>query len=399
MSKLPETFYIPSGFSFGAVSSGVKVSGKLDLALVVCDQPAYSFGAFTQNVVRASSVDWNQQRIGTGRAVVINSGNANACTGRKGEQDTETMAQRVAQQIGCSADDVFVMSTGIIGEHLPMNKIESGIEQVLPVLGRDELHVKDLAAGILTTDTFPKVVSKEFQSESGRYRILGVAKGAGMIGPNMATMLCVLMTDFPVGPAAQARFINAVEKSFNSISVDGHTSTSDQVILLAPQADSQSESQTIQFFEVLDQVCQDLAKLIPSDGEGAQHLITIDVKGDQSEAELKKVAKTIADSPLVKTAVFGADPNWGRIVSAAGYSGVPFNPEQTSLWVNGELLFQNGTPVKFDAGKVSQSIRDHFDCSIVLEIGSSDHGEQNSYRYWTSDLTYDYIKINAEYHT
>ncbi|MEC9093876.1 MAG: bifunctional glutamate N-acetyltransferase/amino-acid acetyltransferase ArgJ [Planctomycetota bacterium] len=401
MNQVNETIYIPSGYSFSGVPCGLKQSAQSDLAVLVADQPCRTYGVFTQNLVRASSVDWNENRVGQGRALVINSGNANACTGKQGESDTETMARLVADQLDCELDDVFVMSTGIIGETLPMHKVEKGIRQAISVLNRGEIDVKCFAEAILTTDTFPKIVSKRFVCHDREYTVLGIAKGAGMIGPKMATMLGVLLTDFPLGSDPQHRFAfrEVINRTFNCVSVDGHTSTSDQVLLFAPESlePSRPESTSL-FFEEMDGACESLAKMIPSDGEGAQHLITVEVRGLQAESELQAVARAIADSPLVKTAIFGTDPNWGRIVSAAGYSGIQFDPDESSLWLNGTLLFRHGTPVEFDARKVSQSLKDQFDAQIVMELGV-DSGNLNSAKCWTSDLTYDYVRVNAEYHT
>lgn len=401
MNQVPDKIHVPPGYSFAGVACGIKQSGQADLSVVVADQSCRTFGVFTQNLVRASSVDWNETRIGQGQALVINSGNANACTGKQGESDTQRMASLVADQLNCEPDDVFVMATGIIGEHLSMDKIEIGIRQATSELKPDEMSVGRFADAILTTDTFPKVVSRQFVCHDRQFTVLGIAKGAGMIGPKMATMLSVLLTDFPLDedPKNGFAFREVINRTFNCIRVDGHTSTSDQVLLFAPSTtEPTSQESTSLFFRELDAACESLAKMIPSDGEGAQHLITVEVKGPHTEGQLQMVAKTIADSPLVKTAIFGGDPNWGRIISAAGYSGIPFDPDESSLWLNGTLLFKHGTPVEFEAGKVSQSLKDHFDTHIVVQLGH-DSGSLNTARCWTSDLTYDYVKINAEYHT
>lgn len=400
MNHIPESLEIPAGYKFGAVASGIKKSGKLDLSVMVASHPCHTFGSFTRNVVRASSVDWNSENVGVNQALVINSGNANACTGQQGAQDTADMARKLASLLNCRDTDVCVMSTGIIGEPMPMGIIESGIESVFAKLETTEASARAFADGIMTTDTFPKIVSRKFTVDGHEYRLLGMAKGAGMIGPKMATMLCLLVTDFPLDSTNPNRtqFQQVIDRTFNCIGVDGHTSTSDQVLLFAAQPDPDSLAEPAPFFRELDSTCEELAKLIPSDGEGATHLITIEVEGSQTVEELKVVAKTIADSPLVKTAVFGADPNWGRIVSAAGYSGVTFDPAETSLWVNEHLLFEAGTPVEFDAKLVSDSIKDSFDTSIQLRLCESSN-DLNVAHFWTSDLTYDYVKINAEYHT
>ena len=416
MSQESENIRVPRGFRFSSHASGIKQSGKPDVSVLVADHACVTHGAFTQNLVRASSVDWNESNIGLNRALVINSGNANACTGEQGEKDTAAMASRLADQVACSSDQVLVMSTGIIGEMLPMELLHQGIDAAFGKLDEKSSSVYDFAEGILTTDSSPKICSQEFETERGTFTILGICKGAGMIGPKMAnpkmaTMLCVLLTDFPLARFDsnsresyldnEAEFQAIINRTFNSISVDGHTSTSDQVVLFAPVTDgvpSKGESQP--FFNGLEKLCVELAKKIPADGEGATHLISIEVRGNYSDAELRSVAKTVADSPLVKTAVFGADPNWGRIVSAAGYDGLEFDPSAMTLWVNGNLLFENGTPAKFDAAAVSQSMKENFETEIRLDLGQFSEGENpNTAKYWTSDLTYDYVKINAEYHT
>lgn len=407
----PEIF-IPRGFRFGAHASGIKSSGKLDVSVLVAEEDCVTFGAFTQNLVRASSVDWNEARVGVGRALVINSGNSNACTGKQGESDTAEMAATLAASVACEADKVMVMSTGIIGELMPMDKVRTGISAAVAKLGGSPSNVRDFASGILTTDSFPKIVSREFETDAGRFTLLGAAKGAGMIGPRMrdprlATMLCVFVTDFPlsndlVSTGNGQKFQAIVDKTFNCISVDGHTSTSDQILLFAKDASGSEmdSAATSTFFDTLESTCEELAKMIPSDGEGATHLMCIEVRGNYSETELRSVGKTIADSPLVKTATFGADPNWGRIVSAAGYNGLIFDPAETSLWINGFLLFQDGTPVEFDEAEVSRSMKENFETEIRLDLSKSPaNGELNCGRYWASDLTYDYVKINAEYHT
>lgn len=342
------------------------------------------------------------------RAVVVNSGNANACTGVRGMQDAQRMCELAAENIvahtvGVSgslrADQVLVMSTGVIGRFLPMDKIENGIHLAAKQLAEGENAFYNAADGILTTDNGRKVTMRSMQTAGRTIRIAGMAKGAGMIGPNMATMLCCVVTDAPLSAEqAQSLLKRAADKSFNNISVEGHTSTNDTMLLLAngaaggPVLDAAAESE---FLEHLEAMCIELAKQIPADGEGATHLIEVDVRGAQSDADARKIAHTVACSNLVKSAVFGSDPNWGRIVSATGYSGVPIDISRLELQLNGLLLFQCGEPVAFDAKTASQAIRDNHLTHILLIVGNG----PGQCRHWTSDLTLDYVRFNSEYTT
>lgn len=393
---------LPQGFTAAGVYSGVKRDAtKLDLSLVVSDRPAVAAGVFTQNLVVAAPVRLCQARVpGTSiRAVVANSGCANACTGSQGERDAATMAAKAAEVCGLDESDVLVMSTGVIGEMLPLEKISAGIAAAAQKLGNDSEALVDAARGILTTDTIHKVKTREIELDGVVVCVTGIAKGAAMIGPNLATMLALVMTDAKLSVAdAEAGLKDAADESFNCISVDGHTSTNDTVLLLANGAAGGPElsgSLLAKFQATLVEVCEDLAQSIPADGEGATHLITVEVHGSRTRKEAVKVAKTIADSPLVKTAIAGADPNWGRIVSAAGYSGVPFDPARVSLLLNGILLYEHGVPVKFDAEAVSESVKADRNTAIVLIL---EEGDQSA-RFWTTDLTAEYVRLNADYHT
>lgn len=392
---------LPQGFRAAGVYSGVKRSaGKLDLSLLVSDRPAVAAGVFTQNVVFGAPVKLNRSRTPSEKiqAVVINSGVANACTGDQGDRDAEQMSTKVAEVCQLEDHQVLVMSTGVIGEMLPMDKICPGIEAAAAQLATDDLALVDAAKGMMTTDTVHKVCSREIELQQP-IQLCGVAKGAAMIGPNMATMLAVVMTDAALRVEdAHAGLKDAVDESFNCISVDGHTSTSDTVLLLANGAADGpvlTDNSLAKFQATLVEVCEDLAQSIPADGEGATHLITVEVHGCSSRADAVKIAKTVADSPLVKTAVAGNDPNWGRIVSAAGYAGIAFDPTKVSLLINGLLLYERGAPVEFDAAAVSKSIQAHRDTSIVLLL---DEGTASA-RFWTTDLTAEYVRLNADYHT
>jgi glutamate N-acetyltransferase / amino-acid N-acetyltransferase len=291
------------------------------------------------------------------------------------------------------------MSTGVIGRFLPMDKVERGIHAAATQLATGEAAFFNAADGILTTDNARKVTVRSMQTGARTIRIAGMAKGAGMIGPNMATMLCCVLTDAPLASEqAQALLKRAADKSFNNISVEGHTSTNDTMLLLANGAAGGEVLEGIEeaeFADNLEAMCIELAKQIPADGEGATHLIEVDVRGAQSDSDARQIAHTVACSNLVKSAVFGCDPNWGRIVSATGYSGVPIDISRLELQLNGLLLFQCGEPVAFDAKSASQSIRENHLTHIQLTVGNG----PGQCRHWTSDLTLDYVRFNSEYTT
>ncbi len=393
---------LPLGYQVAGVYSGVKRNpNKLDLSLIVSENPSVAAGVYTQNIVCGAPVTLNRQRTPseTIRAVVVNSGVANACTGAQGDADAKEMAAKVAQVCGFQAEQVLVMSTGVIGQMLPMDKISQGIEMAAAQLASDDDSLTAAARGMMTTDTHEKICTREIQLKNGTVRVTGIAKGAAMIGPNMATMLAVVMTDASLDrDSAVTGLKDAVDESFNCISVDGHTSTSDTVLLLANGAAGGpvlSGADLAKFQATLVEVCEDLAQSIPADGEGASHLVTVEVHGAHNRKDAVRIAKTVADSPLVKTAIAGNDPNWGRIVSAAGYAGIAFNPAKVSLLINGMLLYEHGVPVEFDASAVSASIGADRDTSIVLLL---EEGETSA-RFWTTDLTAEYVRLNADYHT
>ena len=396
------SFDVPRGFRLTGLHCGIKrESGRFDLTLIVSDRPATAAGVYTQNRVFAAPVALDRERTPSDsiRAVVCNSGNANACTGARGLDDAREMARLAAEVCGASAEQVLVLSTGVIGEFLPMETIAAGIAAAGKALGDDSQSLSTAAHGIMTTDTVEKLAGRKVTLSTGEVALVGMAKGAAMIGPNMATMLGVVLTDGNLSAAdAQAALSRAVGDSFNCISVDGHMSTNDTVLLLASGAAGEKplSGDDLEAFSVaLEEVCTDLARAIPADGEGAEHLITIDVEGCADRSAAHKIAKTVAESPLVKTAVAGADPNWGRIVSAAGYSGVPFDPAGVDLIVNGTLLYEKGAPVSFDEATVSESIRNHRDTAILLRFREG----EGRIRFWTTDLTAEYVRLNADYHT
>lgn len=391
----------PKGFKFSGVACGIKPSLSLDLAVVSTNRSSVVAGVYTQNVVRAASIDWNRGLTPSGefRAVVINSGNANACTGQQGVNDNQRMAEMVAEQLGASPNQVLVLSTGVIGHFLPMEKIGPGLISAVSSQSDSAEDFESVSTAILTTDKKSKTVHRTIHFDENPVHISGMAKGAGMIGPNMATMLAVIMTDAKIGEVnAQKLLVDAAEQSFNRISVEGHTSTNDALLLICSGesgVEISSEAESAKFAATLNSSCIELAKQIPSDGEGASHLVTIVVRGAQSDEDADLVARTVAASALVKTAITGADPNWGRIVSAAGYSGVEMDVEHTDLNLNGHTVFRNGRPAKFDADVVSQSMSSQFETLVELKIGNG----SGYATHWTSDLTVEYVRFNSEYTT
>jgi glutamate N-acetyltransferase/amino-acid N-acetyltransferase len=402
MSDAPETtgLAIPEGFRASAVKAGIKPSGGLDLAVLAADRDCAAAGTFTTNRVAAAPVRWCRAIVPSDavRAVVINAGNANAATGEPGFADARAMAEQVAARLGCEPSGVLVASTGVIGRPLPMDRVGRGIADAMGGLSAGESAFRDASRAIMTTDTRPKVVSRRLELGSGAASILGLAKGAAMIGPNMATMLAFFLTDARVAPGAlQGLLTAAVEDSFNCISVEGHMSTNDTVLMLARPSDGPplAGDDLKRFASAVRDSCAELARMIPDDGEGATHLITIDVTGCRDREEARRIARTVADSPLVKTAIHGADPNWGRIVSAAGYAGVPFAESEMSLALNGIPLYQDGAPLPFDESAVSANLRAHRETHIALTFTRG----AGSARFWTCDLTAEYVRLNADYTT
>lgn len=394
--------HLPSGFQWSGVHCGIKHRSKRrDISLIYSPKPSSAAGVYTQNQVVAAPVILDSLRTPTDefRALVINSGNANACTGDQGMRDAARMTEITGEVCGVPVEHCLVMSTGIIGELLPIDLVERGIRDARQQLGTEPEHIMAAAEGMLTTDTVLKISSRRLDIRGRNCSLLGIAKGSGMIGPNMATMLAVIMTDARIdGLTAQRLLSRAALESFNCIHVDGHTSTNDSVVLLSSgEATDEplSDEDERWFAEHLRDVCIDLAKRIVDDGEGATHLIEITVSGCQTWADAYLIGQAIGGSPLVKTAVAGADPNWGRIVSAAGYAGPTFDPNGVSLRLNGALLYAKGTPVNFDTETVSTSIRENRATTIEIELSEGDAAA----RYWACDLTKEYVSINADYHT
>ena len=380
------------GFVAAGASCGIKPSGNPDLALVSSHEPAAVAGVFTTNKVKAAPVMFCQPRVARGRAqaVIVNSGNANACTGAAGMRATERMALAAGSRLCIDADEVLVLSTGVIGVQLPVEKIEAA----LPALAL-EPHGGDAAAqAIMTTDTRPKTAAVEFAVGGATVHIGGMAKGSGMIHPNMATMLSVITTDAAIEPAALQRHLSAaVAQSFNRIDVDGDTSTNDTLLLLANGASGVTPPDDL-FAEALRRVCVALARQVAADGEGATKLLEVWVTGAACAHDANLAARAITRSNLVKAAMHGNDPNWGRIMCAAGYSGAEFDPNSAHLTVQDVPLFAAGVPLPFDAKAASSALRAS-EVRIHLDLGSGDA----SATAWGCDLSAEYVRINAEYTT
>jgi len=399
--------HLPKGFRFAGVSAGIKSrAGAKDVALIVSDTPCTAAGVYTTNQIVAAPVVLSRSRTPSNRlrGIVVNSGNANACTGTQGDKDAAEMtalaAKSVKLQGQSSEQDFLVMSTGIIGRHLPMDKIRNGITQAATELGSSETHFLNACDGIMTTDAFRKIADRTAWSSQGSHALVGMCKGAGMIGPKMATMLAIVVTDAPLDCFQAQRMLQAAaNRSFNCISVEGHMSTNDSLVLLAstPTEDrpALSDADAAIFEAELTELCIELAKKIPDDGEGATHLIEIQIRGANTDADADAIARSIALSNLVKTAITGGDPNWGRIVSAAGYAGVPIQPKRTALKINGLPLFDAGEPLPFDAKTVSQSIRGQKLTLIELQVGLG----PGTATHWTTDLNSEYVRFNSEYTT
>ena len=393
---------VPRGFRLGGVHCGIKQDAATeDLTLIVTDRNAIAAGVYTQNLVFAApvAVDRTRTPSDTARIVVVNSGNANACTGERGLSDAQQMCEMAAAACGARAEQALVMSTGVIGVFLPLDKIAAGIKKCWGTLGRDDESLLSAVRGIMTTDKGPKIAGRNIRLGGQEIQITGICKGAAMIGPRMATMLGVVMTDATLTTDDAQRVIaHAVNESFNCVSVEGHMSTNDTVLLLASGevgTEPLAGQNLVEFQELVQEVCTELACMIPDDGEGSTHLIQIHVRGCSTRDDAHRIAKTVAESALVKTAITGADPNWGRIVSAAGYAGVSFDPLGVELRVNNFLLFQYGSPVSFDPKQVSHAIREQRDTLIDLRFAEGNAEIQ----FWTSDLTAEYVRLNSEYTT
>jgi glutamate N-acetyltransferase/amino-acid N-acetyltransferase len=397
--EMPD-WILARGYKYTGVHCGLRADpNRLDLALVVSDFPAAAAGVFTQNQVAAAPVQVCRQRLPSDsvRGFVVCSGNANACTGQQGLDDARRMCTVSAERIGCAENQMLVCSTGVIGQTLPMERIEDGIRKAASQLDSTARGLEQAARAIMTTDTQLKVSGRAFAADGVDYRVTGFAKGAAMIGPNMATMLAFVLTDAPLAGSYLAELArHAAGHTFNCISVEGHTSTNDTLLVLANGKGQHLKGDGLAHCrEAVTDVCGDLARGVAADAEGATHLVKIEVQGLRTHGEAHRVAKVVAESALVKTAIFGADPNWGRIVSAAGYAGIHFQEKDLSLWLGELLLYAWGVPQAFDAKAASAYLKGNREIRIRLEfnVGAAEC------TFWTCDLGYDYIRLNADYTT
>jgi glutamate N-acetyltransferase/amino-acid N-acetyltransferase len=386
-------FKSPKDFQVSALHCGLKSEKQNDLAIIYSESPCQVLAAFTTNKVKAAPVLYDQKIIHAGqavRAVVINAGNANACTGSIGMLHTQQMAEETSQLFEGDADEVLVMSTGVIGLPLPIDLILAGIKEA-----QFSQTWLDVSQAIMTTDKHPKIFS--VQSPDG-YIITGVAKGAGMISPNMATMLSLICTDAALTPDLLETLPEVWAQTFNRIVVDGDMSTNDTVVLLANGASGVAADSASDFYENFSQLCTHLAKSIVADGEGATKLVTVNICGANSQEDAKKIAQAIATSPLCKTAFYGADPNWGRIICAAGYADADFTPETASLFLTKDdqviELFKNGQSANYNEDEAIALMQtDSWEITLDLRLG------EESYWLWTCDLSHEYITINGHYRT
>jgi glutamate N-acetyltransferase/amino-acid N-acetyltransferase len=390
----------PSGFRASGLHCGIKASGKPDLSLIVSDVPASAAGVFTTNLAKAAPVYLCQDHLASSRghatAIITNSGCANACTGPQGEADAGEMARLAAAALGCDPTHVLVASTGVIGVNLKMDKIRAGVPQAVAAL--DANGGAAAARAIMTTDPFPKEYAVEVATPSGAFRVGGMAKGSGMIEPRLATMLAYLTTDAAVDPAMLSRALTEASRyTFNAITVDGEPSTNDCVFALANGASGVSidEQRYPDLVEGLRAVAHELALGVVRGGEGATKVSAITVTGAASDADAWRAARAIANSPLVKTAVHGGDPNWGRLVAAAGRSGAAFVLAGARVQIGSLVLFENGRPFD-DLAPQAADYLTGTDLQIEVNLGT---GGNDRATVWTCDLSADYVKINAEYRT
>ncbi len=404
MNHAPSEAALPRGFRFAATACGLKKTGALDLAIFSSDVPASAAAVFTQNLVVAAPVTLSKKHLqlskGRMRAVVVNAGNANCATGAQGDAASLRTVEEVARRLRVQPQEVFVCSTGVIGVQLPVEKIL----RALPSLTRNRRpsarSFAELSLAICTTDTRPKTAAASFKMAGKRIHLVGCAKGAGMIHPNMATTLAFVVTDAAVSPPLLQKTLQEVtRRTFNSITVDGDTSTNDTLLVLAngeagaPPITKGSKAHRA-FTSALEEVCQSLALQIVADGEGAQRVIEIEVRHAKSEAAARRIAETIATSPLVKTAFAGGDPNWGRVFAAAGRSGVKFDPTLVEIKMAGIPVLRRGQPLDFNERAASNKLlADHVPLVVDLHAGDA------SARFWTCDFTAEYVRINASYRT
>jgi len=397
-----QTITAPLGFQVAGVRSGIKQSGKLDLGMIYCPTGARAAAVFTTNKIVSAAVEVCRSHVKHARidALVVNSGNANACTGQQGLNNAIDMCRDTAQHLGTKPGNVLVASTGIIGEQLPVPKLRFGIAAAAGSLSTSARAGLDFAKAIMTTDTRPKQALRQIKISGKQVSLAGTTKGAGMIGPNMATTLCFITTDLAISKPLLGRALkDAIGNSLNKLTVDGHQSTNDTAVLLTSGL-AGNRPVTAQcprykrFARALAELCDDLARQMALDAEGATRMFKVLVKGAATKAQAAQAARAVADYPLVKCAVHGADPNWGRIICAVGSTGIKLNPAKLTCKLDGLTVFKNGTPCQFDAKKASAIIRQK-EHTITVHLGAG----QNAEFCYGVDLSRDYVRINAYYHT
>jgi len=401
MKIITDSVTAPQGFLAQGVEAVIKKENKKDVGVIYSLEPCIASGLFTTNRVRAACVDINRQHLegGAAQAIVANSGNANACTGQQGWDDTLAIARLTGELLHISPNDVLIGSTGVIGVNMPMDRIKKGISEAVAGLSRDGAH--NLAEAIMTTDLISKEMAVEFEIQGKPVRIGAVAKGSGMIHPNMATMLCFVTTDAAISRECLDKMLKtSTERSFNMISVDRDTSTNDMILMLAnglagnPRIiDCHGDDFRI-MQAALDYVNIGLAKMIARDGEGATRMIEVEVVNADTHENARMIARSITSSNLTKTAVFGEDANWGRILAAAGYSGVDFDPNLVDIYLGAEKMAENGAGLRFDEERAREELRKD---PVVIKIDL--HAGSCQATAWGCDLTYDYVRINAAYRT
>jgi len=388
-----------NGFRVAGIAAGIKPNGKRDLGLIFSDMPANAAGVFTRNQIQAAPVVLDRHRISSGvnQAVIVNSGIANCCTGERGMQDAVAMTRMTADHLGLNSDKVLVASTGVIGTQLPMEKIEIAIPRLVAEVRPDGFV--DFAEAIMTTDTVPQLATLRGPLNIIPFTVTGTAKGAGMIHPDMATMLAFICTD--VGATAgelQSILKTGVERSLNRITIDGDTSTNDTTLLLANGQSGgilRTEKDKDLFQEIVHEVMEALARQLVKDGEGATKLVTITVKGARSRQSAHTVADTVAKSALVKTALFGEDANWGRIVAAVGRAGIPIEPDQIKVFFDNVLVFARGGGVDESSEDLITKVLKQSEYTITIDLGMG----SSEMTVFTCDLSVDYVRINADYRT
>lgn len=389
----------PKGFLFSTVEASIKKEGRKDLALIYSQIEANIAGTFTTNSIKAAPVKVNIKKINSGRgqAIVINSGNANACTGKRGIKDTFEVIRLLAKGLKIKSSLIYMCSTGVIGVPLPMERIRPKINELIQQLGKSS--IEDVASAIMTTDTFPKLVNKRLKIDDKIGNIVGISKGAGMIFPHMATMLCFIMTDIAINQKTLNKILfEAVEKSFNRITIDGDRSTNDTALIIAngllgnKQITERSSSFKI-FKNAIDEITYELSRMIVKDGEGATKVIEIEVNGALSKNDAKKVAFSVANSNLVKTAIYGNDANWGRIMSAIGYSGANVTEDKIDIYIGNIKVADRGITTGRDYE--ANTVLKNKDVKIVIDLNSGKY----STKVLTCDLSEKYVKINASYRT